>query len=376
MTGLLKDTFTEEAESIGDPHLDLDAIVANGRRRIKRRRLGMVITAVAASTGVVAGGLTVVQQLQGGSEAPVASAGQTAAERRPTWADGNEIHFGSEVIRVSPAVASFVQVDIGFVYTSADGSVYRVVGRGTERIGKGNKDHKLAVDSDKSLVGWVDANPSVPEFVVYDVAGHREVARTAAGNKAGSAKLDSGVRVSAIDSGFAYFGATDGLHRWDLAKGVGQLIKPKAIPRFLVAADAGQLVWEHPTGDGESDLAVGTDVNAPDPKHFTGWAANISPQARFLLTDEADEVRLVDLRTGTTSDVKIPGYTVIVPTQWKGDHSFYAIGFTGDTERLDLLLCTITSAGKVTSKVSLSKFAPPLTDASTTQFPIGFPANK
>ncbi|NEA35313.1 hypothetical protein [Streptomyces sp. SID13031] len=375
MTGLLKDTFTEQAEAIGDPSLDLDAIVATGNKRLKRRRVARIVTAVAASAVVLAGGLTAAVQLNGGD--PQVAGGGVFTERRPTWAEGKEIHFGSEVLRVKSAVAAFVQTNSGFVYTDAAGSVFHLSGGGSDLIGKGNQAHRIAVDADRSLVGWVDAGPKIPEFVIYDVAAHREVARTATGNQPGPSTSGEPLRVAAIDGGTAYFGASDGLRRWDIAKGTGQLIKPKAVPTFVVAANAGQVVWEHPVDGGDNDLAVGKDVNAPNPKHFEGWTGNLSPQARYLLTDKADTVELIDLRTSTTSTVTLPGYQLIVPTQWKGEHSFYAVGLRPEeTERPDLLLCKITSAGQTSCEVAAAKFAPPLTDKSTTEFPIGLSVNE
>lgn len=372
MTGLLKDTFTQEAEAIGDPNIDLDAIVATGNRRLRRRRLAKVMTAVAASVAVASGGLVAVQHLGTGQDAQVATGGPLT-ERRPTWASGKEIHFGPDVIRVPVAVASFVQTNADFVFTSADGSVYRVadVG-GATKIGKGSKSHQLAADAEHGVVGWVDATRPVPEFVVYDLEAGREVARTATGNKRGTATSEP-PRVAAIDDGIAYFGASDGLRRWNLATGVGELIKAKAVPSFLLAADAGQLVWENTAGD---NLSVGTDVNTPNPTHYDGWHVSLSPQARYLLTDKADNVGVVDLRSGKSAPVTIPGYVLIAPIQWKDDHTVYAIGFRDETSPLDLLTCTIKPPTSVNCTATLREFAPPLTKKSITQFPTGSPMDQ
>jgi hypothetical protein len=373
MTGLLKETFTEEAEAIGDPNIDLDAIVATGNRRIKRRRLASVITAVAASVAVAGGGLVAVQHFGTGQDAQVATGGPLT-ERRPTWASGKEIHFGTDVIRVPVAVASFVQTNADFVFTSADGSVYRVGDvSGATKIGKGSKSHQVAADAEHGVVGWVDATRPVPEFVVYDLEAGREVARTATGNKRGSATAEP-PRVAAIDDGIAYFGASDGLRRWNLATGAGELIRPKAAPSFLIAAEAGQLVWANPVGD-DNDLGVGTDVNATDPTHFDGWHGSLSPQARYLLTDKADRVGVVDLRSGKSAPVTIPGYVLIAPTQWKDDHTVYAVGFRDETSPLDLLTCTIKPPTSATCTPALRNFAPPPSRTSPTQFPNGVPAN-
>jgi hypothetical protein len=368
MTGLLKDTFTEEAEAIGDPVVDLAAIVATGNRRIRRRRLAKVIVAVAASAAVVTGGLTAAQQF--GPDEGVRVASGPLAERRPTWADGKQIHYGAEVIRVPSAISSFLQTNEAFVFTTANGDVYRTgTDGGASRIGKGSKSHQLAADADRSIVGWVDATPKIPQFVLYNLVTGDEVARTAAGNRVVTAAGDP-PRVAAIDDGVAYFGASDGLRRWDIATGTGELIKPKASPTFVLAAEAGQILWEHPLG-GDNDLGLGKDLNAPDPAHFEGWTGTISPQVRYLLTDKADVTRVVDVRTGTTTIVTIPGYGLIVATQWKDDRTFFAVGFRTEESPLDLLTCTIKVAGKPGCDVSAAAFAPPLTENSTVRFPNG-----
>jgi outer membrane protein assembly factor BamB len=373
MTGLLKDTFTEEAEAIGDPNVDLAAIVATGNRRLKRRRLAKVIVAVAASAAVVTGGLTAAQQFGRGEGVRVASG--PLAERRPTWADGKQIHYGAEVIRVPAAISSFLQTNEAFVFTTTNGDVYRTdPDGGATRIGRGSKSHRLAADADRSIVGWVDATAKIPQFVLYDLVAGNEVARTATGNRVVTAAAEP-PRVSAIDDGVAYFGASDGLRRWDIATGTGELIKPKAAPTFLLAAEAGQLLWEQPIG-GDHDLGVGKDPNALDPAHFEGWSGIISPQARYLLTDKADVTRLVEVRTGTTTTITIPGYVLIVASQWKDDRTFFAIGFRTEDSPLDLLTCTIRSADRTSCDVSVTAFAPPLTDKSTVQFPNGIRLNE
>lgn len=93
-----------------------------------------------------------------------------------------------------------------------------------------------------------------------------------------------------------------------------------------------------------------------------------------MLTDKADVVRLANLQTGQTTTLTIPDYTLIVPTQWRGTNAFYAVGFRpDDSAPLDLLDCTITLTTDTTCKVAVPRFAPPLTNTSTTQFPIGIP---
>jgi hypothetical protein len=126
----------------------------------------------------------------------------------------------------------------------------------------------------------------------------------------------------------------------------------------------------------DTDLGVGADVNATNPTHYDGWHGSLSPQARYLLTDKADTVEVVDLRSGKSAPVTIPGYVLIAPTQWKDDHTVYAVGFRDETSPLDLLTCTIKPPTSTTCTPTLRDFAPPLTKKSITQFPIGSPMDQ
>jgi hypothetical protein len=135
--------------------------------------------------------------------------------------------------------------------------------------------------------------------------------------------------------------------------------------------DAGQFTWEvHRASDQMTQIAVGTDLRKPPAKIYDGWDTNVSPGARYLMTDMGDEVRLFDLESGKQLPLKFPGYVLIVPTQWQGDGSFYAVGFRKDqTAPVDLLKCS-TSA--LTCKVEVARFAPSPSEQVDFQLPVGF----
>jgi hypothetical protein len=334
---------------------------------------------VAATAIVVAGGTVAVRKVSADeSDAPVSStatnrantAASPYAERRATWALGNTIHYGADVLKTNIRIASFVQTDAGFVVTGTDGFVYRVAGKDSKRIGGGNTSHLLAADDIGAIVGWVDTRTPIPEFVLYDAATDREVGRTNLGNRRGDAKKADPLRVAAIDGGVAYLAASDGLHRWTIVTGTDPLIKAGAATTLVHAAGNGQIVWERPTAEAGNDLAVGPDINAANPKHFVGWDANLSPSAHYLMTDQADVARLFDVRSGRQLDLKYPGYSLIVPTQWAGDEAFFAVGFGADEAApLDLLSC---STKALTCKVVTKGFA-----SSNAAFvpPIGVPTS-
>ncbi|GAB2590074.1 hypothetical protein [Kribbella endophytica] len=369
MTGLIKETLTEHADAVTEPALDLDAVMRTGDRRIKRRKVATRLTVAAAAVAVVAGGITAVRVVD--NSAPPAGQPGNFTERRPTYSMDSKIHFGSETIEVGKdEIATFAQTDAGFVYVTPTGTVKAADGRRITQIGAGNTLKRLTVDDAGTLVGWVDSGAQRPEFVVYDVAARREVVRTAQGTVANPAE-GKAPRVSAIDDGFAYFSTGTGVYRWNLATGANSLIDPKAGPEKLQGVDAGQFTWEVLQAPNQTQqIAVGTDLRRPPAKVYDGWTSNVSPSARYLMTDMADEVRLFDLRTGQQLPLKFPGYTLIVPTQWQGDGSFYAVGFTKDEKApVDLLKC---STSELTCEVELARFAPSPSETVGFQLPVGF----
>jgi hypothetical protein len=370
VTGLLKETLTEQADGVTEPALDLDALMRTGDRRIRRRKATLTVTVAAASAAILAGGITIAAKV---NNDPAHPAGQSMnfTERRPTYAKGDVIHFGSESLQLGDdELTAFVQTDAGFVYVTADGTVKVADGRRTMKIGTGDTTQRLTVDDAGTLVGWVDSGAKRPEFVVYDVGARREIVRTAEGTVAGAPE-DRAPRVSAIDDGFAYFSTGTTVYRWDLATGTGTVIDPHAGPEKLHSVDAGRFTWEvHRASDTMTQIAVGTDLRRPPAKIYPGWDTNVSPDARYLMTDMADEVRLFDLRSGKQLPLKFPGYVLIAPTQWQGDAAFYAVGFKKSTdERLDLLRC---STSTLTCQVVGAGFASASVNRPEFQLPVGF----
>jgi len=362
MTGLLKDTLTERAAAVAEPPLDLDAIIATGNTRIRRRRVTTVVAVAAVSVLVVAGGVVTAKDLIGADEPPVSGV-PTFKERRPTYATGDRIHYGKDVIKVGPEkISSFIQVDIGFVYVTSGGVVYFTDGSGNGRsdakIGTGSSGRVTADDSG-TLVGWVDERGAEPDqFVLYDVATRHEVARTSTGNEKPPSDENRSIDLLAIDNDMAYFGALDGIHRWDIADGKDTMLKAGALPSQLSDAANGKLAYPV-IQDGGAVEGIAVDRTLGSRKVVVSDTdANLSPDATYLFTESGDTSHL--FHSDGSGQVKLKSdYALLVQGVWLDNDRIVALGIKSlespEKNPLDLVTCSVKTA---TCTPTVKAFAP------------------
>jgi hypothetical protein len=370
MNDLLRDTFAERADGIEPPPLDLDGIVAAGNRRISRRRALTVLGGAVATAAVAVGTATVVRPRDA---RPQPARAVPFTQRRPTFALGNNIHYGNEVISIAPyKVNAFVQTDAGFVFLDSGNNIHIVDRDGIRGLGKGS--WNLTADHRGNLVAWVEGFNDHCESVVYDVAADRELVRTPVGNKIPpNASLAYGPEIVAIDGNDAYFGTLDGLYRWDITTNKGELIADVS-PVAVRTVVAGQFVYQLPLSQAltGTSLAIAKTVSATTPARFTGQQAFLSPGAKYLVT-EPDDARpgiqplwadLLMYEATTARPTPRPkAYSSMFFGQWLDDETFVAAGERGTSAEVDLLVVTArTGAVKVVvprfSKLSFSKTPP------------------
>ena len=137
MTGLLKDLMSDKAEHAGAPHLDLDAIIADGRqagtpssRADRCRHRGGCRSGHRRRRGRP----RIVNTSKPDPVQP--PSGPDFSTSQPTYAVGSTIHYGATSIDVTPqTIAALVRTDQGFVFSSPDGEVYFTDGEVNEPIG-------------------------------------------------------------------------------------------------------------------------------------------------------------------------------------------------------------------------------------------------
>ena len=173
MTESLAEMLRRAAEEVGDPQLDMTELVAQARRRQRRRRIADVAGAVALVGAIVVGTFGVwggqPHDPEPVSPTPSPSIESTAPDTtRPlVYAVGSTVHVGDRTIDANARVMFVDATDDGVVYvTDRDGRLWFDDGSTPESIGRLAGHHLGTYDvfasSPGSLLVWPDGT------------GHRE----------------------------------------------------------------------------------------------------------------------------------------------------------------------------------------------------------
>ena len=338
MTGQLTDLMHERADRLEPPDVDIERLVREGDKRVRRRRTalvgGVAALAVAAAMAIPAlvGGGTATT---GRDPEPVAP----GISHEVSWATGGTIHFGNRSVDVGRTVRSYVVTDGGAVFSDPDGAVWSVVGTDVARIGHVAADYAYLV-SDGSRAAWVEPRET-PVFVVFDqVTG--DTVRDSLQNTAGMSYL-TGARISAVlyalDGPVAYVKSGQAAVAWDTGTGAHQVLDPDVHGFGINDAQAGLIAYV--TSDYPPVHRVGTDLQSGtslDVEHVY----SLSPGGRYLIgAPEPEDIRIYDTSTGAAMPKDDYGYAYFYGYQWLDDAHFAALGFDSmaDDAPMDVLTC-------------------------------------
>ncbi|MFY9915352.1 MAG: hypothetical protein WAK18_11840 [Nocardioidaceae bacterium] len=351
MSELLKDVMNDRAVAAGGPHLDLDAIVSNGNKRIRRNRVMVGVVATAAVIAAVFAVPAVVDRDSlGQRNLQPATTKPAFATRTTSWAVDTTIYYGDDAIDVSPhTVTSLVQTDYGFVFTAVQGDhsgVYWTDAVTTKRIGETNQvaGTILAADDSGPYVEWVDTDAKpLPEFVVFDTSTGKEVARTSEGNIIPPDQTDEFVLpvVHAIDGETAYWHSSAGTVAYDLRSGNQQVVMPGTGPSYLF--DVANGLFGHASFDDQAS-AVTTTMSGRKPI-IQGVNPVLSPDGTYVATTWQQTLRISDVATQRDVTPAARDYQTLLLTQWIDDTTYAAVGTTGDNifiGPVDSLVCSVT----------------------------------
>ncbi len=244
MTGMLKQVMHERADELGHSPVDLDAVLRDADRRIRRRR---IVAVAAGAASVVAVAALATQFIPSGGRSTQVTDGSDAVPYAISYASGETIHVGESELDVGHPIRAYVQTDAGYVFTSTDRAVYTFVDGTAERVGslgRVDKDQTELV-ADGPRVAWVDEQDGV---TVLDV-GSGEVSHTAVEKVPG---MDDAPQVTALDGTTAYFVDARGVVVWDSATGA-VTVRGITAPR-VVDAEAGLLLTKGAEDDGKAAI--------------------------------------------------------------------------------------------------------------------------
>jgi hypothetical protein len=348
MTGLLTRVMHERADATS-PDVDLDAIISEGRRRVRRQRVTNGLVA-AVLTGVVAAGATSVPLLVGGSHDP-APASPTFRNRAPTYALGSTIHVGSQVYDVGRPVGSLVQTDGGVVYTTPDRRVWHYDGATSVQIGRA-EGHRLRSDDQGSLVAWVETTEDGhPQYVVHSTLSRSVVARVdddAAGPSV--EPEDRGAEVFAVDDGSVYWRRDGGLARYDVPSGKESVLTDADTAGIgeIVDVAYGNLAYTV-DGSGAAGGRRGVAVTQRPSPDGTALAeastGNLSPDGRLLAAQEHDSLAIYATDDGQDVTPDVDGYSYVTAYDWVGDDVATVLALrdhSADRASGDVLTCDVS----------------------------------
>ena len=342
----------DRAAATGAPDLDLDAIIAAGDRRVRRRRAVAGVGVAAALVAAVVAAPAIVDRINVGDK-DVQPTNPTGAfvTRTPTYAVGTTIFYGDDAIDVSPHdVTALVQTDYGFVFTADQGdhqNVYFTDATDTTKIGETTQDPGtwLAADDSGPYVEWVDTQAQpLPEFVVYDTDAGKEVARTSEGNKPVDQVSDEFdlARVHAIDGTTAYWHSSAGTVAYDLSAGTQEVIRAHTSPSYLFDVSNG--VFAQSSFDDQSTV-VTRELGSDKPFVPGIGEPQLSPYGTYVMTMPQQSSKVFETATQRDVTPDAQGYQVVLMTQWLDDDRYAAIGTKGDNIYRDpvaQLVCSIT----------------------------------
>lgn len=190
MSTTLREVFRRQAEATVPPELDLDALVARGETRLRRRRWAVAGATAAAVGGTVLALAVSLAPTVERSTGPSGPPERSASPVRPlVWSEGAlgdvvPVHYGDRLIRTGQSFVHLDVTDDGVVWSGEDGVWFSDGGR-SERI---DRDHcglftHFGIDlvqagTSGSLVTWLDCSePAVPELVVRDTSLDEELLR-------------------------------------------------------------------------------------------------------------------------------------------------------------------------------------------------------
>jgi len=347
MTRTLGDLLRQRADSVWVPPMPLDDLVAQGDRRVRRRRIGAAAAAVAAAA-VVAGTALAIAPGKPGA-APAHDPGLDTPPARPlTYAVEGTIHYGDQIIETGLNLDELDVTDDGVVFRGLDDEhIMFTDGSDPVEIGISVPNHGDAVASGSvgSLLAWFTStnNRKWDGIVVYDTHEQAVVAQlpVVEDEHAGNFKR--------------LFPPVGDAVYW--TEGTGTGLSPAVTTRYDVSAQTQTTVSR---ADYLAELESSPRTLVGGNPFISGYGASVAPSRLIGSGSRLDTIESVhglngrrlspyfDSRTGERLRLDVPTRydgTWMWPFQWLDDDRFAIAATRGDSQAPtgELLVCRISA---------------------------------
>jgi hypothetical protein len=316
---------------------DLDVIVRNGDRTVRRRRFAVG----AAALAVVAAVSTGVVLLGDDGDDDAGFANDAFRTDVPMWTEGSTLHLGGHTYDLGVQVVTLVRTSSGIAFVGDDSGVYTFDGSRPDRIGTAADVDVAALvgDSDGDWVGWVSGGGDGRDFVAHDVVSGHEVRDAVQVDPDAEAPLDTGLYL-AIDGSTSYRLDARGSVRPDLTTGEASVRGTVDHPTLVISAEDGVAVtWIETRSGGD----IGTDVVDSDGQVLLGHEGGrtvgaLSPDGTWAADLESGSVW--EVRTGRQVSLDTGGTGDAIGYDWLGADSLMVLA-EGSDDAVDLLQCEV-----------------------------------
>jgi hypothetical protein len=386
MTGQLRTAMQTRADELGRLDLDLDAIVRDGNRRLRRRRTMMA--AGAGALALVAAGTAFGLHGRGTTAEP-SPADQAA--KPLVYAVGSVIHSGDGTIDVGRKVVSMVQTARGFVFSDPGQNVYEEQDGDVQQIGHLATVRSRLVTGDDGLVTtWWDGH-QIHLWPFASAEGDANTISPAAlsPNPAPptSGQPDQAPYVEALSDG----------HLWVWDGRETKVVDVRPTPSTAFWPDAGLPdpgTVQDAAGDrilvrvGNGLAVVKANLQPLDAAGLRSWepgtdltgvtvqvpnvsSGDLAPDGTHWFTQDADQFAVFDSTTGERQDVafKDLGFQFAAPYQWLNDDTIAALALpkaTNDPQSISLLTCHVSTNDCVVTAKDIG-------DSTQVAIPVGEP---
>lgn len=340
MAPRLTDLMHERADRLSPPLVDLDAVVATGERRVRRRR---TLTGAGVATGtaaVLVGAFT----LSGLGTQPATtqvteqSFAAAFAERSPAYAVRKDVHIDGRHFTVPTEVHAFVQTTQGIVYADRKGDVWSATGdEWPLKVGTVDAQEPRLV-ADGATAAWAQPTDSGAELTLLDQSTDSAVALPA------SAASDA-VEVYALDGEVVY--ARDGrdVVRWDIGEQASTVLMPWNGDLELADVEQGLVAYRAASSPEAGDVVSRVTRTIGEGRELAAWnMLDLSDDGSRLLGEtEPDVFALFDVATGTHENITVPGYDFVIGYRWLDADTYLMIGMKAPYENtsVDILECEV-----------------------------------